>query len=245
MSKTELLKKYFRNVRINHAYRGIYNVDSYSSYLGWVGLTDGSNLGFIQDPSDPSTLTPVASMPFDIPFVRLEDSFAPLLGVEVTFMSGLGINTDYRKTRRLNLNLSAYQLVESNEDQITVGMSYKAENFAKLIGLQRTRPTRKAKGGQKNNETMAPRTGGALTLRVDYAYSRTLTLIRKIQDAYTQATNGNISHKINVSADYDISRMLTLRAYYDWDMNHPLVSSASFPITNSNFGVSFRFNLTQ
>ncbi|KGL54321.1 gliding motility protein [Porphyromonas sp. COT-052 OH4946] len=245
LSKTELLKKYFRNVRINHAYRGIYNVDSYSSYLGWVGLADGSNLGFIQDSSDPTMLTPVASMPFDIPFVRLEDSFAPLLGVEVTFMSGLGINTDYRKTRRLNLNLSAYQLVESNEDQITIGMNYKAENFAKLIGLQRTRPARKAKGGRNNNETATPRTGGALTVRVNYAYSRTLTLIRKIQDAYTQATNGNISHKINVSADYDISRMLTLRAYYDWDMNHPLVSSASFPITNSNFGVSFRFNLTQ
>ncbi|WP_373818938.1 T9SS outer membrane translocon Sov/SprA [Porphyromonas loveana] len=248
LNKLELFKKLFRSVRINHAYRGIYNVDSYSSYLGWVGMGDGSSLGFLADASDPLSMTPVASMPYDIPFVRMEDSFAPLLGVELTFMSGLGVNTDYRKTRRLNLNLLAYQLVESNEDQITLGMSYKADNFAKLVGWQRTRPARK-KGGKSsdNNATnqATPRTGGALTVRVNYAYSRTLTLIRKIQENYTQATNGNISHKINVSADYDISRMLTLRAYYDWDMNHPLVSSASFPIRNSNFGVSFRFNLTQ
>ena len=84
-----------------------------------------------------------------------------------------------------------------------------------------------------------------MTLRADYTYNRSSMLIRKIQDNFTQATNGNIAQTLKLSADYALSRMLTLRAFFDCNINHPLVSSASFPTRNTNFGVALRINLTQ
>ena len=71
------------------------------------------------------------------------------------------------------------------------------------------------------------------------------SLIRKIQENLTQATSGNIAKTIQFSADYGLSRALTLRAFYDLQINEPLVSSAAFPTSNSNYGLSVRFSLAQ
>ena len=71
------------------------------------------------------------------------------------------------------------------------------------------------------------------------------SLIRKIEDGFTQATSGNVSKMIQFSADYGLSRSLTIRAYYDLQINEPLISSSSFPTSNSNYGVTLRFSLAQ
>ena len=47
------------------------------------------------------------------------------------------------------------------------------------------------------------------------------------------------------SADYGLSRALTVRAFYDIQINEPLISSASYPTSNSNYGISLRFSLAQ
>ena len=58
------------------------------------------------------------------------------------------------------------------------------------------------------------------------------SLIRKIEDSFTQATSGNIAKTIQFSADYGLSRALTLRAFYDLQINEPLISNASYPTSN-------------
>lgn len=252
LSRIESLKKYFRNVRLSHTYRSTYSVDGYSSYLGWQGLFDDSQFGFVQDQnSEPTSISPNPSMPYDIPGVRIEDRFAPFFGLELTLNSGLGVNAKYNKARNLNLNLSAYQLIESNTEELSLGMSYKIDDFLKLIGLKNSkrRGPRKSANAQNTSSLTTGKagesTGGGMTIRVDYSFNRTSSLIRKIQENYTLATQGNAGNRLSVSADYNVSRMLNLRFYYDWDSNRPLVNNNSFPIRNSKFGLSFRFNLTQ
>jgi cell surface protein SprA len=71
------------------------------------------------------------------------------------------------------------------------------------------------------------------------------SLIRKIQEQTTQATSGNVTRTIQFSADYGVSRSLTLRAFYDLQINNPLISSASYPTSNANYGISLRFSLSQ
>ena len=71
------------------------------------------------------------------------------------------------------------------------------------------------------------------------------SLIRKIEDSFTQSTSGNIAKTIQFSADYGLSRALTLRAFYDLQINEPLISNASYPTSNSNYGVALRFSLAQ
>ena len=80
-------------------------------------------------------------------------------------------------------------------------------------------------------------------LRVLYAARP--TLIRKIENAYTQMTAGTMTQSLQFSADYAFSRAVTLRAYYDLQINTPLVSSTSYPTSNSDYGISIRLSLTQ
>ena len=84
-----------------------------------------------------------------------------------------------------------------------------------------------------------------LTLRGDFTYRRQTALIRKIEEYYSQATSGNKNFTIKFTADYTFSKYITLRAYYDKQINTPLVSSSSYPISNSNFGVTIRMALTR
>ena len=47
-----------------------------------------------------------------------------------------------------------------------------------------------------------------LTVNLDFSYRKTQSLIRKIEEQFTQATSGNIAKTIQFSADYGLSRAL-------------------------------------
>ena len=42
-----------------------------------------------------------------------------------------------------------------------------------------------------------------------------------------------------------LSRLLTLRLYYDRQQNTPLISSSSYPVVSADFGFSMKFSLTR
>jgi|GEM_PF-1774879 len=49
---------------------------------------------------------------------------------------------------------------------------------------------------------------------------------------------------LRLSAEYELSRLIALKAYYEWSRNVPLVSTYSFPISTTAYGLSLRFTLT-
>ena len=61
----------------------------------------------------------------------------------------------------------------------------------------------------------------------------------------TQATGGNKAVQVSFSAEYALSRYLTLSAYYDRQMNKPLLTSSSYPITTQDFGINLKFILNR
>ena len=63
-------------------------------------------------------------------------------------------------------------------------------------------------------------------------------MIRKIQDNTAQATSGTRTLAINFTANYVMSKRITVGAYFDHQVNTPLVSSNAYPTTNSNYGIS-------
>lgn len=218
------VKKYFKSVMLSHQYRCTYNIGSYLGQSSWVDAGLGDNLGFTLGASDEA----VPSAPYSISSVSLTESFSPLLGVDATMLNNVTIRADYTTTRNLNLNISSYQIVEALSNKFTVGLGYKFAEFNKILKMKKTRDF--------SND---------LTVRLDFSYDRMQSLIRKIEDVTTQATSGNIAKTIQFSADYGLSRALTLRAFYDLQINEPLISSASYPTSNSNYGVAIRFSLAQ
>lgn len=235
LNKISWIKNNFKSINLRHSYTGVYRIDSYNSFSSWHGNSQNNSLGFVVNDE---SQTKVASYAYDIGSVSMQESFAPLIGIDINMTNGLDTNIGWRKNRGVVLNLSSFQMIESNSDEITLGMNYRIVDLKKLF-------TGKERRKSKSKKKKEPDTPKGLILRFNYSFSRSIALIRKIQDNYTQATQGNISNRLSISADYDISRLITLKAFYEWDQNRPLISTSSFPMSNSNFGISFRISLTQ
>ena len=70
-------------------------------------------------------------------------------------------------------------------------------------------------------------------------------LIRNIEKGFTQATSGSQSIRFNLTANYILSRRMTLGMYFEHQINTPLVSSTAYPTTNTAFGFTFNFSLSR
>ena len=217
------LKNIFKTFKLTHAYQCTYTVGSYSSYLNWIGA-DGE-FGFTLDEL---TGTPIPSSPYNISSVAITEKFAPLIGVNATLKNDLQFNAEFRDSRTLTLNSSAGQVVEATIKAITVGAGYKIIGFNSVLKMKKST-------GISND----------LTLNADFSYQQSQALIRNIENNYTQATNGTRSISINFTANYVMSKRLTIGAYFDHQINTPLESSASYPTTNSSYGISLNLSLAR
>lgn len=226
LGKIPWMKQYFRSINLTHAYRSSYAVGSYNTFQSFMSY-DG-DLGFVEDVQ---TGMPIPSSRFDIGMVSINEQFSPLIGVDMTWKNGMTTRFEWRTTRVLNLSMSALQLVETTSKDMVIGLGYKIVDF-RPFGRRTT------KGGKN-------RVSHDLTLRGDISFRNQSALCRDIQEGFAQATNGNKALKISLTADYTLSRMLTLRLYYDRQQNTPLVSSSAYPVVTADFGMSMRFSLTR
>ena len=200
------------------------SVGSYSSFMNWVSIGEGR--GFILNEQ---TGLPIPSSPFNITSVAITEKFAPLFGVKVTLFNDLTFNAEYRDARTLNLNTSAGQIVETTSKQLSVGAGYKIADFNKILKIG------SRQGGVSND----------LSVNLDLALSNNQSLIRRIETAFTQATNGTRTFSVNFMASYILSKRITLSAFFDHQVNTPLVSSSSYPTSNSNYGVAVNVSLAR
>lgn len=191
-----ILQDMLQSLTFNHRYISQYRIGSYSSGYTSNTMKSDQNLSSF----------------YIIPSVNITQSFNPLIEVRSELHNNLIVNIRVNKTKGVNLNISSYQIVETNDKDLEVGLGYKFRE---------------------------------INFRLDFSQKTTTALIRKIEDGFTQATSGLKTASIRFTADYSISRSLTLKTYYDRMMNRPLVSSYSYPTSNSNAGVSLRINFNK
>ena len=223
--KIPAIAKYFKTFNITHNYICTYNVGNYNSYLNWVNAGIEGDLGYVRNTE---TGAPLPSMGYEIASITLNEAFNPLLGLDASLQNDITAGVKYIRNRNISLNVTAYQLVEALKNDVNVNIGYKYAEFNKILKM-------KKKGDFSND----------LTVRLDYTYGKTLSLIRKMEDGYTQATQGTINQMIQFSAEYELSKKVTLRAFYDLQINKPLVSSTAFPTSNSNYGINLQISLNE
>ena len=244
LTQIPFLQRLFKSVNINHSYKSIYSIGSYSTYSTFMEYMNG--LGFV---ADATTGNPIPSSRYNISTVSINESFAPLLGVDVTLYNNLTAKLEYRSTRVMSLSMTSVQLNEATSHDWVVGAGYKINNF-NLFG---TKNHRKVKSNNKEDDnkqqTSTSRrnstdTGHNLDLRLDLSYRKQANITRDIATMSSSASSGNTAFKLSFSADYTLSRMLTMSLYYDQQTNTPLLSSSSYPTTTRDFGLSIKFSLT-
>ena len=248
LSKLKWLRDHFKSVNINHAYKSIYSVGSYASYSSWMQYM--GDLGYVQ--AADGSMTP--SSRYNISTVSINESFSPLLGIDMTLNNNMTFKVEYKTSRVLNLSMTSVQINESKSNDWVIGFGYKISNF-NLFGSGTSH--RKVKGGKKGanddddnkkQQTNTSRKGGVnhdLNTRVDISFRKQAAITRDIATGVSSASSGNSALKISISADYTLSRFLTLTAYYDRQTNTPLLSSSSYPTTTQDFGLSLKFSLTR
>ena len=239
----------FKSFNINHAYKSVYAVGSYSSFSTYQEFMNG--LGFV---TDATTGNPTPSSMFNVSTVSINESFSPLLGVDMTFHNNLTAKLEYRQTRVLSLSMTSVQLNESSSNDWVIGMGYKVNNFDFFGLLGNGNKARKVKGKKtgtdekKNNSNARNNRSGFntdLNLRLDLSFRKQAAICRDIASMTSAASSGNSAFKLSFAADYTLSRLLTMSFYYDRQTNTPLLSSSSYPTTTQDFGLSLKFSLTR
>jgi cell surface protein SprA len=182
----------------------------------------------------------------------------------MTFNNNLTAKVEYRKTRALTLSMTSGQITEARSNDLVVGLGYKIADLnlfaprkaVRMKGDKRSKG-KSSKGSEDDSKSSSSSSsskgrssssGGFsqdLNLRFDLTFRNQSGLNRDIMTALTQATSGNRALQISFSADYALSKYLTLTAYYDRQFNKPLLTTSSYPITTQDFGVTVKFVLNR
>lgn len=227
LSRLQWVKDNFRSISLTHAYTCRYSIGNYTSFSTWVAMDDNNNaLGYVRDVQSNN---PIPSSPYDISSVSLTEQFSPLIGINAVLKNSMTTTLKYGKQRTLALNLSSTQLIESATDEFTLGIGYVLKDFDVILKL-------------KNNQQS--RVKNDLKLNADVSYKDIKSLLRKIDENLTQASSGNKLISLKIMADYVFSSKVNIQMFFDRQMSTPLIST-TFPVSSTNFGVSFKFMLTR
>lgn len=156
--------------------------------------------------------------------VSISEQFGPLIGFDMTLQNNMTLRAEYKRDRNASLSLANSQITEVKGKEYVVGTGYKFRQV-KLPFIRR-------------------RIQSDIDTRIDFSIRDNNTIIRKIVEEVNQLTAGQKIFSVKFTADYKISQKLNFRLFYDYISTNPRIST-TFPTSNTNFGFSLRFTLTQ
>ena len=222
VAQSEFLKRYFKSLSFNHAYRSSYNVGSFISNLDYRETEDG--FSYARRTIDGRMGDFIA--PNDINSVSISEQLSPLIGLEITWINDFETRAELKTSRNLALSFSNNQLMEVLSNEMVFGLGYR---FTKMDLIIKTKKSQKAYSNDLN-------------IRGDLSFRKSKTTLRGL-DEQPQLTAGQGSVTLKTTADYMLSDRFQLRLYFDKILNTPY--KGSFKTANTNLGVSFRFTLAQ
>ena len=212
----EFMKKILRNFVLRHAYTSTVSVSGMQTNLNAEFDSNGDPIARDLNNNFISGM--------QVQNIVVSERFGPLFGFDATWnIKGQGLITkfEYKKDRNATLSLNNNQITEILGEEYVIGVGYKF----KKVKL----PIKKIEASPVN-------------LRFDFSFRDNLTVIRKVVENSNQATAGQKVISIKASADYNVTKFVTLMLYYDQTLNTPKIAT-SYPTGNINAGLKLRFNL--
>jgi cell surface protein SprA len=122
LSKLEFVKRYFKSITLDHAYRSSYNVGSY--------LTNPEDIFGSLD--NQGNLIPQ----YDITVVSINEQFSPLFDIDMDWNNSLTTKLEFKRSRTLSLSTSNNQINEVNSKEIVLGAGYRFNQVQLIINQQ-------------------------------------------------------------------------------------------------------------
>ncbi len=208
-------------------------------------------LGFI---TDATTGNPIPNSMYNVSTVSINESFAPLLGLSVTFLNNMTAKLEYQQTRATSLSMTSVQINEAISKDWVFGWGWRINNFNLFgLGTAKHRSSRSRTSGSNSRkqdnsnqrQTTSSTANHALNLRLDLSYRKQAAITRDIATVTSTASSGNTAFKLSFSAEYTLSKLMSMSFYLDRQTNTPLLASSSYPTTTQDFGLSIKFSLTR
>lgn len=218
VSRIPMFSKYMQTMSFTHSYRSSYTVGSFLTNLNYMTVEDG--FSYIRDIQN--NFLPA----FEFNSVSINETFSPLINMDILWNNDLSTRSELKRSRSIALSFANNQITEILSNEVIVGLGYRFTRMDLII---------KTKGSQRaySND---------LTLRTDLSFRKNKTLLRRLAEGTDQLTAGQSAVTIKTTADYMLSDRFQMRVYFDKVINEPF-TSVSFPTSNTNIGVSFRFTL--
>lgn len=228
LTKLPSVKKYFKQFNVNHQYRSTLT----TNYV--------TNLNYAEGPTGLPSALDQGAEPNWIPqqqigTVTISEQLSPLIGFDMTLKTKKTndpqLKLELKRDRMVALGMTNLQITETKSNSLVLGVGYKLTQIPNPIGRK--------KGSKLPIEFLKNTT---INLRADLTLRDNTTLIRKIEERQNQVTAGQRLWSIKTSADMAVSTKLTIRAFYDHQINQPKIST-SFPTSNISAGIALRFTL--
>ena len=217
LTKIKAIKKHIKKLIFTHGYRSNFSLGSYTTNLSGQWDAEGNA---IQTDIAGNYISEKQIMTLNI-----LEQFSPLLGVDLTLSNNMSIKLEIKKDRNISLSLANNQITEIKGSEMKVGTGYTWKKLQLPIKIA-------GKALEPSN----------LRMRLDVSVRDNKTITRKIIENQNQATAGQRAVTIQFSGDYNLTKQLMLRIYFDRRVNTPFVST-SFPTANTNAGFALRFQL--
>ena len=225
LSKVQFLKKWFTSITLSHRYTSTYSI---SNFYTDAAVSDAKNYDYGSEYIINSTGDYIA--PLSTGGVQITEQFNPLIKVNVNMVNSFQFNFSIQKNRTRALSFSNNQLTETTRDGITFGAGYRIKDVAFQLKI-----------GEKPYDLKSD-----LVLNFNLTYNSNKTNIRKINGYnplydHGQVSSGSEVWMAEISAEYSLTQTLTLRAFFQTNINTPYISNA-YPNSTTKGGLTIRFS---
>lgn len=220
LSRLPGMEKIFSNVTIRHGYRSTFSMNSFNTALLF---TDPLRVGY---PKFTDTLTGNFIPYFLVPNITIQESFDPLIQVELTFTNQLTTGFEFKKSRTLSLSLIDYQLAENRSTEVSFNFNWRKKGMPLI---------RKIGKMKLDND---------VTFRLDFSLRDDATANSKLDQGTAFGTGGQKVIRIAPSIDYTLNNRVSMKLFFEQNRNIPKISSA-FPITNTRGNLQVTVSLAQ
>jgi cell surface protein SprA len=242
LSKLGFFQDIFQSFSLSHGYKGTLTVSSFST-----------NLQFnVNDPAkqNPSTFDYYSR--FEVPDIQIQESFSPLIGLDMRMKNDMSFKFEYKTNRTLRVEMTR-GLQETKGEDFTVGFGYKLKD----VKMDFLMPAKKKKGRTKKEEEKKPQqnqggrnsggrgqsNAGDLDITFDFSIKDDITTYHAFESGGVELpTRGNRTVSILPQVTYQLNKQLSLRFFFDYRKNVPKTSQG-YPTTNVRSGVTVRFSL--
>ncbi len=211
LMKFDIINQFFSSFTVNHSYTSTYNVNSFNRPTT-IAIKYAANGNFVPE--------------YEIQQVTISETFAPLIGFDMTMKNKVNIVLEYKQSRNLGLSFANTRVEQLNTYEYNVGLGYTTNNLQLPFSFG---------GGQRvlKND---------LNVRTDFNIRINRGAIHRMDQGFSDIINGSRVISIKPSVEYVLNQRFQVRLFYDRLVTKPYIST-TFPTAITSLGFSLRINI--